>query len=89
MKEDLAWQIVQNLRPSLITDTQNEIEAFTILVQAQESRLAELPASEQDSLREASAVQRRLRTAIPTAVEKPFIPVGSLRIRPGTNEDDT
>ncbi|WP_160666262.1 tyrosine-type recombinase/integrase [Pseudarthrobacter sp. ATCC 49987] len=89
MKEDLAWQIAQNLCPSLITDTQNEIEAFTTLVQAQESRLADLPANEQDSLREASAVLRRLRTGIPTAIEKPFIPVGSLRIRPETNEDGT
>lgn len=87
MKEDLAWQIAQNLRPSLITDTQNEIEAFTTLVQAQEARLADLPAKEQDSLREASAVLRRLRTGIPTAIDKPFIPVGSLRIRPETNED--
>jgi hypothetical protein len=30
----------QNARPSLITDTRNEIEAFTALIRAQESRLA-------------------------------------------------
>ena len=78
MKEDLAWQIAQSLRPSLITDTKNEITAFTALIREQESRLASLPDSEQDSLAEASAVLRRLRTAIPTAIEKPFIPVGSL-----------
>jgi integrase len=88
MKEDLAWQIAQNLRPSLITDTQNEIAAFTTLVREQESRLAGLPSSERESLAEASAVLRRLRTAIPTAIQKPFIPVGSLRIRPEHNEDD-
>lgn len=88
MKEDLAWQIAQNLRPSLITDTKNEIAAFTTLMREQESRLAGLPDSERESLAEASAMLRRLRTSIPTAVEKPFIPVGSLRIRPGRNEDD-
>lgn len=81
MKEDLAWQIAQNLRPSLITDTRNEIEAFTALIRAQESRLADLPTTERDSLLEASAVLRRLRAGIPTAIEKPFIPVGSLKIR--------
>lgn len=81
MKEDLAWQIAQNLRPSLITDTKNEIEAFTGLIQAQESRLANLPSSERKSLAEASAVLRRVRASVPTAVEKPFIPVGSLRLR--------
>lgn len=52
MKEDLAWQIAQNLRPSLITDTRNEIEAFTSLIHAQESRLADLPTAERDALQE-------------------------------------
>lgn len=89
MKEDLAWQIAQNLRPSLISDTRNEIDAFTTLIQAQESRLADLPGSEKESLAEASAVLRRLRASVPTAVEKPFIPVGSLKIRPGTAQDET
>jgi site-specific recombinase XerD len=88
MKEDLAWQIAQSLRQSLISDTKNEIAAFAALIGAQESRLAGLPDSERDSLAEASAVLRRLRTAIPTAIEKPFIPVGSLRIRQGRKEDD-
>lgn len=83
MKEDLAWQIAQNLRPSLITETRNEIDAFTTLIQAQESRLADLPGSEKESLAEASAVLRRLRASVPTAIEKPFIPVGNLKIRPG------
>lgn len=71
-----------------LSDTKNEIPAFTALIGAQESRLAGLPDSERDYLAEASAVLRRLRTAIPTAIEKPFIPVGSLRIRQGRNEDD-
>ncbi len=87
MKEDLAWQIAQNLRPSLITDTRNEIEAFTTVIDAQESRVADLPSSERESLQEASAVLRRLRASVPTAVEKPFIPIGSLRIRPGNGQD--
>jgi integrase len=81
MKEDLAWQIAQNLRQSMITDTRNEIEAFTALIRSQESRLADLPPTERDSLQEASAVLRRLRASIPTAIDKPFIPVGSLKIR--------
>jgi hypothetical protein len=88
MKEDLVWQIAQSLRQSLISDTKNEMAAFAALIGAQESRLAGLPDSERDSLAEASAVLRRLRTAIPTAIEKPFIPVGSLRIRQGRKEDD-
>ncbi len=87
MKEDLACQIAQNLRPSLITDTKNEIEAFTALVQAQESRLADLPPTERDSLQEASAVLRRLRADIPTTIEKPFIPVGSLKIRADNGQE--
>lgn len=88
MKEDLAWQIAQNLRPSLIADTRNKISAFTALIQAQDSRLVALPASEQDALQEASAVLRRLRTSIPTAIEKPFMPIGSLRIRRERAGDD-
>lgn len=87
MKEDLAWQIAQNLRPSLITDTRNEIEAFTSLIHAQESRLADLPTAERDALQEASAVLRRLRADVPTAAAKPFIPVGSLRFRPDSPKD--
>lgn len=88
MKEDLAWQVAQNLRPSLITDTRNEIEAFTALIAAQETRLAELPGSERESLAEASAVLRRLRSSVPTAVEKPFIPVGSLKVKTRVLEDE-
>lgn len=88
MKEDLAWQIAQNLRPSLITDTKNEINAFTALIQAQEARVVALPTTEQDALQEASAVLRRLRSEIPTAIEKPFIPVGSLKIRTKPDEED-
>ncbi|MCQ6271922.1 site-specific integrase [Pseudarthrobacter sp. R1] len=87
MKEDLAWQVAQNLRPSLIADTQNEIDAFTALITAQESRVADLPGSERESLAEAAAVLRRLRASVPTAVEKPFIPVGSLKIRTDTTGD--
>ncbi|MEW1920754.1 tyrosine-type recombinase/integrase [Pseudarthrobacter oxydans] len=81
MKEDLAWQIAQNARPSLITDTQAEIDALTALVHAQEDRLADLPSAERDALNEAAGVLRRLRANIPTAIDKPFIPVGSLKIR--------
>lgn len=87
MQEDLAWQTAQNLRPSLITDTTNEIASFQALVQAQEAGLADLPPDERESIQEASGVLRRLRSSIPTAIEKPFIPVGSLRIRPGADED--
>ncbi|XAS68455.1 hypothetical protein V3C33_03845 [Micrococcaceae bacterium Sec5.7] len=88
MREDLAWQVAQNLRPSLITDTRIEIEPFATLVGAQETRLADLAPGERESIQDASGVLRRLRSGIPTAIEKPFIPVGSLRIRPGNNEDE-
>lgn len=68
--------------------TENEIEAFTTLIQAQESRLADLPPTEKESLQEAAAVLRRLRASVPTAVEKPFIPIGTLKIRPGNGQDN-
>lgn len=85
MNEDLAWQITQNARASLIVDTRNEIEAFTKLIRDQETRFVALPEAERTALSEASAVLRRLRSSIPTAIEKPFIPVGSLKIRAATS----